>query len=228
MKILLVEDNRISGHVMETDLKKAGHETVLACSARQALNFLKTIEGINVVITDLVMPVMTGLDLLREIKTSSKWKDIPVILCTSTADPRTVRDAIRMGCRHYLLKPVKAEDLLRRVDEALTPIRYVLRPKHQQMQQLGLDEESFDSLQREFARSLSQKIARLERLSEQDAIPVLEALRPEILKGATALGAERVLAVLNPSHEPAESRPENGPANVLKELKLLQSCLPAL
>lgn len=55
---------------------------------------------------DINMPVMDGVELLRKIKGSAEFKEIPVIMLTTTDDPREVEECYRLGCNFYVTKPV--------------------------------------------------------------------------------------------------------------------------
>jgi sigma-B regulation protein RsbU (phosphoserine phosphatase) len=119
MRILIVEDNEISAGIMDSNLRQRNYETLLARTGSEALQLLDAHWDIGLVIADILLPEVDGLELVRRMREDSKWRDIPVIVCSSLADAEHVAKAARLGCRHYLLKPVERVKLLQLVDKIL-------------------------------------------------------------------------------------------------------------
>jgi len=147
-------------------------------------------------VPDIMMPEMDGLELLSKIKEQPEWKDIPVIMCSSLADMETVKEAMRAGCRHYLIKPVKKEQLLAKVREALDNEKPILDEKREMISQFGLDEKTHDELTRIFTSMLDDRIAWLEKRIEgkTEAARSLDLL--DLLENAVYFGAERLRSLL--------------------------------
>src|ERR1043166_7442454 len=107
MRILLVDDEPSILRALEAELVREGHECVLAADGRDALERLGAdAHGVELVISDVAMPVLGGLDLLRTVK--QERPTVPIILM-SGAD-RTADTAVRaqqLGADDYLLKPFK-------------------------------------------------------------------------------------------------------------------------
>ena len=119
MHVLIVEDNPINAKLLAVNLEKVGYKTVVANTGREALDRLDHDNEIELVISDIMMPEMDGLELLTKMKENEKYKDIPLIVSSSLADMDTVRKAARLGCHHYITKPLKVTDLLQKVRAAL-------------------------------------------------------------------------------------------------------------
>ncbi len=115
-KILLVDDERKLAVVLSGDIEDAGHEVVVAQDGRTALQVLKN-DRIDVVVTDIRMEPVDGLELLAEVKRSSPETD--VIMMTAFASTDTAVDALRKGAADYLIKPFPSDELLHAVDRAL-------------------------------------------------------------------------------------------------------------
>ena len=196
MSILIVEDNSISAKVLEFNLQKNAYQTIVAQSAKEALEHLTAAHQIRLIIADIMMPEMDGLELLSKIKEQPEWKDIPVIMCSSLADMETVKEAMRAGCRHYLIKPVKKEQLLAKVREALDNEKPILDEKREMISQFGLDEKTHDELTRIFTSMLDDRIAWLEKRIEgkTEAARSLDLL--DLLENAVYFGAERLRSLL--------------------------------
>jgi CheY-like chemotaxis protein len=110
--VLIVEDNEMTAEVQQFTLETLDLSVVVAADGEQALKYLQTDPSVGLVITDMVMPGMDGLELIRHMKESEELKDIEIILCTGQEDTETVRKAAAMGCNNYLVKPVHPELLL--------------------------------------------------------------------------------------------------------------------
>jgi CheY-like chemotaxis protein len=226
MKILVVEDNRVSAKLLEVDLKKAGYEVELAKSGPTALEYLKGGAEVGLIIMDVRMPEMSGLELLRVLKSSDAYKKIPVIMTTGVADAETVQEAVRMGCHYYLLKPFNSDVLLRKVRETLASDKAVLRSKQQMMNQLGLDEPAYNTVLREFSHLLGAKIVELEKTPPESVQPALEVCCRELHEGASVLGAERLIDILDDCSPSGAGTQRPDASAVLKEMKALQGTLP--
>lgn len=151
MSLLVVEDNTISQRMLEVVLQSNGFVVVTAKNGVQALERLADREDIQMVLTDLMMPEMDGLQLLEEMGKHPKWKTLPVIVLTSLSDADTVRRVVQLGCRNYLVKPLKEELVIPKVKAMLADAGTVgkgsiLRSKFQVLQQTGLDLEQYEKL----------------------------------------------------------------------------------
>ena len=119
VKILIVEDNPVSAEVMKLTLEKQHYQPVLACSGDEAKECLASMPDIGLVITDIMLPTMSGIDLLREIRALPEWSDVPVIVATATANHDTVLQVAALRCKRILVKPIHTALLLQTVRAAL-------------------------------------------------------------------------------------------------------------
>lgn len=151
MSLLVVEDNTISQRMLEVVLQSNGFAVVTAKNGRQALERLAERDDIQMVLTDLMMPEMDGMQLLEEIAKHPRWKSLPVIVLTSLSDADTVRRVVQQGCRNYLVKPLKEELVIPKVKALLaeSPVgakESVLKSKFVVLEQAGLDVAQYDKL----------------------------------------------------------------------------------
>jgi DNA-binding NtrC family response regulator len=126
-KILVVDDNEDIRQMTTTSLKRAGFEAECHESAESALAELKSGGKWNVVVTDLRMPGMNGIQFLKEIKALDA--DIAVIMITAHGTVNAAIDAMRLGAVDFILKPFDFEQLkirLDRIDESRKLRREVL------------------------------------------------------------------------------------------------------
>lgn len=108
MKILIVDDSPPAREPLELKLESMGHSITAADDGLQAFQAFKR-EKFDLIITDIRMPVMDGLELLRQVKKISPAQD--VILITGYSDLDSSVEALRHGARNYLRKPVKLDEL---------------------------------------------------------------------------------------------------------------------
>jgi len=110
MKILLVEDDNDSSEIMSEFLEQLGHTVIKCTNGSEALSTLRE-EKIHVVLTDINMPEMDGLELLRQIKTKNELKGIAVVVYTGFREQEKANEAKKYGAYDYLLKPVNPGEL---------------------------------------------------------------------------------------------------------------------
>lgn len=115
-KILVVDDERAIVTGMLIRLKMAGFEAVAAYNGTDALAELKQAPP-HLIITDLRMPGMDGLQLLKIIRGDDETKHIPVVLCTGCRDDR--QPALAAGASGVLIKPFQKDELLESVNTLL-------------------------------------------------------------------------------------------------------------
>ena len=113
-KILIVDDSPTERHVLHEILKKAGYEVIVSDCAEDALSKARSLRP-DLVLMDVVMPGVNGFQATRSMSRDPATKDIPVILCTSKDQDTDRIWWLRQGARDYLTKPVKREDLLRKI-----------------------------------------------------------------------------------------------------------------
>ena len=229
MSILIVEDNPVNARILEVHLQKNDYETVVAPTAKTALEYLASSPQVELIIADIMMPEMDGLQLLGKIKEQPEWRDIPVIMCSSLADLETVRKAVKAGCEHYLIKPIDRRDLIGKVQEALRKNKAVLQDKKEVITRLGLDEETYQEVVGAFSEMVRDKISRLEKQMQGSGGPETGIPLAELHENAIYFGAERLKALVeNLSERQTRIGTEKGdsdPLLLLKELRLVHSAL---
>jgi CheY-like chemotaxis protein len=119
-KVLAVDDEPTNLNIMRIYLSKAGYTTVLAEDGRMALQRLEENPDIDVILLDRMMPHMDGMTCLSEIKSNTKWRDIPVVMQTAAAATEQVLQGINAGVYYYLTKPYDDRMLLSIVRSALS------------------------------------------------------------------------------------------------------------
>ncbi|XP_058745666.1 two-component response regulator ORR9-like [Vicia villosa] len=119
--VLAVDDSIVDRMLIEKLLKTSSFQVTTVDSATKALRFLGLVDDVaseihqdvevNLIITDYCMPEMTGFDLLRKIKESKSFKDIPVVIMSSENVPSRINRCLEEGAEEFFLKPVKQSDV---------------------------------------------------------------------------------------------------------------------
>lgn len=112
--ILVVEDSQIQSEILRRLLVGQGYECQLAANGEEGLQFLG-LKNIDLVISDIQMPVMDGYQMCERIKNNPELHQIPVILLTALSDPVDVIRGLNAGAEAYLTKPYDNERLLKQV-----------------------------------------------------------------------------------------------------------------
>ena len=116
-RILVVDDQPEVAHVVRAVLVQEGFEAETAVNGREALDLLMSALHFDLIITDVRMPEMDGLELLRQAR--QMRKDLPVILMTGHPTRRNRLDAMEKGAFDYVSKPFGIRVLLKAVHDAL-------------------------------------------------------------------------------------------------------------
>jgi len=115
-KILIVDDERNLLKTLKDSLSLEGYHVMTASNGRNALQIL-TMQPVDVVLTDVKMPGMSGFQLLKEVK--EKWPETHVIVMTGYGSIQSAVESIQQGAANYILKPIHVEDLLRNLSELI-------------------------------------------------------------------------------------------------------------
>lgn len=121
LHVLAVDDSTIDRKVIEKLLKNSCYRVTTVDSGRRALDFLGLGDDhnavndlqVNMIITDYCMPGISGYDLLKRVKESSKLKEIPVVVMSSENVPSRKRRCLDEGAEEFILKPVQISDVKR-------------------------------------------------------------------------------------------------------------------
>jgi len=121
MKILLVDDDKIMQKLLGLYLREGGFKVVTAENGLNAMEKLGA-EAFDLVVTDLNMPFMDGIEFLMAMKSNPASAQIPAIMLTSETDGEERNRALRAGADGYLSKPVTAEEMIAKIRQVLDEV----------------------------------------------------------------------------------------------------------
>jgi len=143
-RVLVVDDNSFNREVIVRRLERLGHEVVEAIHGLDALNKL-TSDRFDLVLLDILMPEMNGLEVLSRLKADDRLKHLPVIMISALSDIDRVAQCLQMGADDYLPRPYNAVILRARVDALLERKR--LRDREEEyVRQIEAEKQRVDEL----------------------------------------------------------------------------------
>jgi two-component system chemotaxis response regulator CheY len=118
--VLFVDDSLTQRQVMCDVIREAGYEVLEAEDGLQALEVLAKAEGkVNLIVSDVNMPNMGGLEFVQAYKQNDAWKHIPVIMLTTESGDSMKQQGLAIGVRAWATKPCAPEKLLKAVSKML-------------------------------------------------------------------------------------------------------------
>jgi len=120
-RILIVEDNQVNQKVVTAVLRKRGYCIELANDGMEALSKLEAQGSFDLVLMDVQMPVLDGLEATRRIRQEKRWHDLPIVAMTAHAMNGDRERCLDAGMNGYISKPVHPSHLLNTVDQYLNP-----------------------------------------------------------------------------------------------------------
>lgn len=196
--VLVVDDSEITRQLLCRQLQRQGHRALEAHNGFEALAMLKNYP-VDVVLLDIVMPMMSGIQVLEHIKEDEQLRHIPVIVISALDDMDSVTRCIEMGAEDYLFKPYNPAFLRARLNAALARKRF----HDKEQAYLQRIQEEHERAERLLLNILPAPVAA--RLKEQphtiaNAIPEASVLFADIVDFtplAAQMSAEAVVELLN-------------------------------
>ena len=121
-RILIVEDNQVNQKVVTSVLRKRGYSIELANDGQEALLKLESSAAYDLVLMDVQMPVLDGLETTRLIRKDPRWRELPVVAMTAHAMNGDKEKCLAAGMSGYISKPVHPAHLLLTVDQFMKPL----------------------------------------------------------------------------------------------------------
>ncbi len=117
-RILVVDDESDVVLIIKTTLQAEGYDVASATNGRDALDEAFETRP-DLIVLDVMMPGMTGFEVLRQLKANETTATVPVLMLTGVSDKKKIQEALESGIDYYLVKPFDFDDLLGKIKQAL-------------------------------------------------------------------------------------------------------------
>jgi two-component system chemotaxis response regulator CheY len=117
IRALIVDDSSVMRKIVERALRQAGLDSLIVVEAASGVEGLEALKAapVDLILTDINMPAMDGLEFLRQIRAQQLAQGVPVVMITTESSEEHVKQAIQAGARGYIRKPFTAEQVKERV-----------------------------------------------------------------------------------------------------------------
>jgi class 3 adenylate cyclase/AmiR/NasT family two-component response regulator len=198
--LLVVDDNELNRDMLSRRLRSRGYEVVTAEDGQRALDLVAS-QRFDLILLDIMMPVLSGLDVLKVIRATYSVAELPIIMATAKDQGTDVVEALRMGANDYVTKPLDFPVVLARAETQLS-----LKRAMEEIKRLANQLEKRNRfIKHTFGRYLSEEV--VDRLLETPEGLQLGGEKREVtilladLRGFTAMAdrftPEQVVRVLN-------------------------------
>jgi DNA-binding response OmpR family regulator len=117
LHVLVADDEPHIGRIIKMKLEQGAFHVTLAYDGREALDVLARHDDFALVLLDLMMPVVSGLDVLKTMRADARWKKLPCIILTAAGQEQQYRLAMELGASDFITKPFSPKKLYARAAE---------------------------------------------------------------------------------------------------------------
>jgi DNA-binding response OmpR family regulator len=109
--ILVADDEPHIGRIIKMKLEQGPFRVSIVYDGQEAIDFINAGDPVDLVLLDLMMPKLSGLDVLRQVREQDRFKSLPCIILTAGGDAKHERDALALGATQFLTKPFSPKKL---------------------------------------------------------------------------------------------------------------------
>lgn len=184
--LLIVDDQPMNLDILQTRLAVHGYEIVTAMDGEEALAIARAKQP-DLILLDVMMPKMDGIEACRHLKADPSLPFIPVIMVTAKADSKDIVAGLEAGADEYLTKPIDQPALVARVKSMLR-----IKALHDTVQEQAAQLEAQSAQLAEWNRTLEQRVA--DQLAELDRVGRLKGFfSPQLAELIVSSGGEHLL-----------------------------------
>lgn len=114
-RALVVEDNEHIAYMLNFMLERAGYEVLVAEDGQAAQAVIRSDEPVDVVVLDLMLPYISGFQLISDIRGDAHWQHVPILVLSGKVLEEDIVKAFDLGANDYVTKPFRPEELLARL-----------------------------------------------------------------------------------------------------------------
>lgn len=120
-KILVVEDDRFLSNVYRIKLQKVGFDVVMAADGAEAMEKIES-ENFDLVVLDLIIPIMDGFAVLSKIKSQEKYKKLPILVASNLGQVEDIDRAMKLGATDFIVKSdISLDALVEKIKKIISP-----------------------------------------------------------------------------------------------------------
>lgn len=118
-RILIVDDDETTRYSVGLMIQKMGHIPIFSGDGQHAYETLLVDPGIELLITDMLMPRMDGRDLIRAIRGHARFSQLPIVIMSAVLGPKEIYELLELGAARFQAKPLDVRELQENVDSCL-------------------------------------------------------------------------------------------------------------
>ncbi len=115
LTVLMVEDEEDTASLLKFLLERASYQVVHAKDGRQAQELVSTMAPPDIVLLDVMLPFLSGLQVLTVIRKREGWKKVPIVMLTADGSEHDIKRALENGANDYMIKPFNPRELTSRL-----------------------------------------------------------------------------------------------------------------
>ena len=119
--VLMVEDEEDTASLLKFLLERASYAVVHAKDGRQAQELADTMAPPDIVLLDVMLPFLSGLQVLTYLRKRDDWGEVPIVMLTADGSEHDIKRALESGANDYMLKPFNPRELTSRLKRFLAP-----------------------------------------------------------------------------------------------------------
>lgn len=129
-RALVIEDSEHTAYLLAFMLERAGYEVTTIRNGRDAEALIKSGQGFDVTLLDLMLPHIDGFELLTQMREHPSWRTVPILILSGKVLESDVVRAFELGASDYVTKPFRPQELLARVNRLLRDYRPQVSRQH--------------------------------------------------------------------------------------------------
>lgn len=114
-RALVIEDNEHVAYTLDFILRRAGYDVIPIANGRDAQSAINNLVPVDVILLDLMLPYVSGYQLLQEIREDALWQHVPILVLSGKVLEEDIVKALDLGANDYVTKPFRPEELLARL-----------------------------------------------------------------------------------------------------------------
>jgi CheY-like chemotaxis protein len=136
--ITVVDDSKIDLELVHNVLASNGYECITLNDSTQAADAIQRIQP-DFILMDIEMPHVSGIELCKQLRLNPVTRNIPIMLLSSSSDPKHIIASIHLACIDYLVKPIKADDLILTLKkhEVIAKVTEAWEPARRELERLA-------------------------------------------------------------------------------------------